>query len=56
MAGRGVDIKLGGNAEHLTEVELREQKLEPGTPEYDQAWDEPPSRASRSRSSATASR
>ena len=40
MAGRGVDIKLGGNAEHLTDVELREQGLEPGTPEYDKAWDE----------------
>ena len=22
MAGRGVDIKLGGNAEHLTQLEL----------------------------------
>ena len=40
MAGRGVDIKLGGNAEHLTEVELAKQKLEPETPEYDTAWDE----------------
>ncbi len=40
MAGRGVDIKLGGNAEHLTEVALRESKHEPGTPEYDKAWDE----------------
>jgi preprotein translocase subunit SecA len=40
MAGRGVDIKLGGNAEHLTEVALRGAKHEPGTPEYDQAWDE----------------
>jgi preprotein translocase subunit SecA len=39
MAGRGVDIKLGGNAEHLTELELR-GKHEPGTPEYDKAWDE----------------
>ncbi|MEX2412366.1 MAG: SEC-C metal-binding domain-containing protein, partial [Thermoleophilaceae bacterium] len=39
MAGRGVDIKLGGNAEHMTEVELR-GKHEPGTPEYDRAWDE----------------
>jgi preprotein translocase subunit SecA len=38
MAGRGVDIKLGGNAEHLTELSLR-GKHEPGTPEYDQAWD-----------------
>jgi preprotein translocase subunit SecA len=39
MAGRGVDIKLGGNAEHLTEVALR-GKHEPGTPEYEKAWDE----------------
>ncbi len=39
MAGRGVDIKLGGNAEHLTELELAEQKLEPGTDEYNAAWD-----------------
>ncbi|HYI81198.1 MAG TPA: preprotein translocase subunit SecA [Thermoleophilaceae bacterium] len=39
MAGRGVDIKLGGNAEHLTELELR-GKYEPGTPEYDKAWTE----------------
>ncbi|MGI8596232.1 MAG: preprotein translocase subunit SecA, partial [Thermoleophilaceae bacterium] len=40
MAGRGVDIKLGGNPEHLTEVALRESKHEPGSPEYDKAWDE----------------
>jgi preprotein translocase subunit SecA len=40
MAGRGVDIKLGGNAEHLTEVALRDGRHRPGTPEYDQAWDE----------------
>jgi preprotein translocase subunit SecA len=39
MAGRGVDIKLGGNPEHLTELALR-GKHEPGTPEYDKAWDE----------------
>jgi len=39
MAGRGVDIKLGGNAEHLAELELR-GKLEPGTPEYEKAWEE----------------
>jgi preprotein translocase subunit SecA len=39
MAGRGVDIKLGGNPEHLTELALR-GKAEPGTPEYEQAWDE----------------
>jgi preprotein translocase subunit SecA len=40
MAGRGVDIKLGGNAEHLTAVELRKLGLEPGTDEYDEMWDE----------------
>ena len=36
MAGRGVDIKLGGNAEHLTKMELRKRGLEPG----DEGWDE----------------
>ncbi|MDQ4071765.1 MAG: preprotein translocase subunit SecA, partial [Actinomycetota bacterium] len=40
MAGRGVDIKLGGNAEHLTEQKLREQRLRPDTPEWDKAWDD----------------
>ena len=40
MAGRGVDIKLGGNAEHLTQVELAKRGLEPGTDEWDKAWDE----------------
>jgi preprotein translocase subunit SecA len=39
MAGRGVDIKLGGNAEHRTHQELAGRGLEPGTPEYDQNWD-----------------
>ncbi|MGI8946089.1 MAG: preprotein translocase subunit SecA [Thermoleophilaceae bacterium] len=40
MPGRGVDIKLGGNAEHLTEVALRGSKHEPGSDPYDKAWDE----------------
>ena len=40
MAGRGVDIKLGGNAEHLTQLELRKRGLEPDTDEWDKAWDE----------------
>jgi len=40
MAGRGVDIKLGGNAEHLTDVELRKRGIESGTPDWDRAWDE----------------
>ncbi len=39
MAGRGVDIKLGGNAEHLTQVELAGRGLEPGADDYDKAWD-----------------
>jgi preprotein translocase subunit SecA len=39
MAGRGVDIKLGGNAEHQTHLKLRAQGLEPGTDEYAAAWD-----------------
>jgi preprotein translocase subunit SecA len=40
MAGRGVDIKLGGNEEHLTQLELHTRGLEPGTEEWDKAWDE----------------
>jgi preprotein translocase subunit SecA len=40
MAGRGVDIKLGGNAEHLTQLELEKKGLQPGTAEWDKAWDE----------------
>ena len=38
MAGRGVDIKLGGNAEHLAELELRKLGLEPGGPDYDEHY------------------
>ncbi|HWD65415.1 MAG TPA: preprotein translocase subunit SecA [Solirubrobacteraceae bacterium] len=38
MAGRGVDIKLGGNAEHLTELEMRKLGLEPGMPDYDEHY------------------
>jgi preprotein translocase subunit SecA len=38
MAGRGVDIKLGGNAEHLTELELRKLGLQPGDPDYDERF------------------
>jgi preprotein translocase subunit SecA len=34
MAGRGVDIKLGGNAEHQTEIEMRKLGLSPGDPDY----------------------
>ncbi|MBA2637471.1 MAG: preprotein translocase subunit SecA, partial [Solirubrobacterales bacterium] len=36
MAGRGVDIKLGGNAEHLAGVELAKLGLQPGDPDYDE--------------------
>jgi preprotein translocase subunit SecA len=41
MAGRGTDIMLGGNAEHLTVSELAAQGLNPNdTPdEYEAAWD-----------------
>jgi len=40
MAGRGVDIKLGGNEEHLTQLELTKRGLQPGTDDFDRAWDE----------------
>src|SRR5215211_7712610 len=40
MAGRGVDIKLGGNEEHLTQLELHKRGLEPDTDEWNTAWDE----------------
>src|SRR5690348_8575336 len=40
MAGRGVDIKLGGNAEHQTHQTLLARDLKPDTPEWDKAWDE----------------
>jgi len=40
MAGRGVDIKLGGNAEHLTHQELIKRGLEPDSDEWNKAWDE----------------
>src|ERR671916_505194 len=40
MAGRGVDIKLGGNAEHLTQLELAKLGLRPGDPDYDERFQE----------------
>jgi preprotein translocase subunit SecA len=40
MAGRGVDIKLGGNAEHQTQIELRNLGLAPGDPDYDERFAE----------------
>jgi preprotein translocase subunit SecA len=36
MAGRGVDIKLGGNAEHLMQLELAKLGLQPGDPDYEE--------------------
>src|SRR6478609_5766063 len=35
MAGRGVDIKLGGNAEHLARQQLAKLGLQPGDPDFD---------------------
>ena len=42
MAGRGTDIILGGNAEFMADLVLREKGLDPvETPEeYEEAWDE----------------
>jgi len=34
MAGRGVDIKLGGNPEHLAHRELTKLGMSPGDPDY----------------------
>jgi preprotein translocase subunit SecA len=38
MAGRGVDIKLGGNAEHLTRLELGKLGLQPGDPDFEERF------------------
>jgi preprotein translocase subunit SecA len=38
MAGRGVDIHLGGNPEGLAIRELRGTGLQPGSEEWDTAW------------------
>jgi preprotein translocase subunit SecA len=38
MAGRGVDIKLGGNPEHLTRLELAKLGLIPGDPDYEERF------------------
>jgi preprotein translocase subunit SecA len=38
MAGRGVDIKLGGNEEHLTKLELAKLGLKPGDPDYEERF------------------
>ncbi len=40
MAGRGVDIKLGGNPEHLTQLELAKLGLKPDDPDYDETFAE----------------
>ncbi|HWE12256.1 MAG TPA: preprotein translocase subunit SecA [Solirubrobacteraceae bacterium] len=38
MAGRGVDIKLGGNAEHLAGLEVAKLGLAPGLADYDEHY------------------
>jgi preprotein translocase subunit SecA len=38
MAGRGVDIKLGGNEEHLTQMELAKLGVQSGMPDYDEHY------------------
>jgi preprotein translocase subunit SecA len=40
MAGRGVDIKLGGNAEHLARLELAKEGLQAGAAGYEQRFAE----------------
>ncbi len=40
MAGRGVDIKLGGNAEELAHIELRKRNIDPEDESYDAAFNE----------------
>src|SRR5918998_440576 len=40
MAGRGVDIKLGGNPEHLTRLELVKLGLRPGDPDFDERFEQ----------------
>src|SRR5205823_13071840 len=39
MAGRGVDIKLGGNEEHLARLEVAKLGLAPGDPDYEQHYE-----------------
>ena len=38
MAGRGVDIKLGGDPEHLVRAELRKQGIDPDHEEFDEKF------------------
>ena len=40
MAGRGVDIKLGGNAEHLARLELAKREVDPEDPAYEERMKE----------------
>ena len=40
MAGRGVDIKLGGNPEHLVHRELAKLGLKPGDPDWAKRYDD----------------
>ncbi len=40
MAGRGVDIRLGGSPDDLARLELRKRGLEPDTPEWEAAYPE----------------
>jgi preprotein translocase subunit SecA len=40
MAGRGVDIQLGGNPEHLTRAELRKLGVEPDDESYQETFDQ----------------
>ncbi|MGH2957459.1 MAG: preprotein translocase subunit SecA [Solirubrobacterales bacterium] len=37
MAGRGVDIKLGGNAEYMARMELKKRGITPGDENFDEA-------------------
>jgi preprotein translocase subunit SecA len=39
MAGRGVDIKLGGNSEHLARLEVAKLGLKPGDPDYEEHFE-----------------
>ncbi|MBV8430770.1 MAG: preprotein translocase subunit SecA, partial [Solirubrobacterales bacterium] len=39
MAGRGVDIKLGGNEEHLARLEVAKLGLQPDDPDYEQHYE-----------------
>jgi preprotein translocase subunit SecA len=40
MAGRGVDIMLGGNPDHLTQMELRKLGVELGDESYDETYEQ----------------